>query len=182
MSEREKMQSGQWYCCLDPELDELRARARGAVHAHNTSPPDARGAMAPELRALLGQVGEDCFLEAPFHCAYGMNIHLGKRVYFNAGCVVLDTALVRVGDDTMFGPNVQIYCAQHAKDPAERAQGLEIGLPVTIGKHVWVGGGAILLPGLSIGNNATIGAGSVVTKDVAAGETVVGNPAKSPNR
>ncbi|NOD63071.1 sugar O-acetyltransferase [Ruegeria sp. HKCCD6109] len=177
MSEREKMQSGQWYCCLDPELDALRAQARRAVHAHNNCPPDARGAMAPVLRALLGQAGEDCFLEAPFHCAYGMNIHLGDRVYFNAGCVVLDTAPVRIGDDSMFGPNVQIYCAQHAKDPAERAQGLEIGLPVTIGKHVWVGGGAILLPGITIGDNATIGAGSVVTRNVPAGETVVGNPA-----
>nr|WP_267363948.1 sugar O-acetyltransferase [Ruegeria sp. NA] len=178
MSERQKMQSGQWYCCLDPELDDLRARARRAVHAHNTCPPDTRGAMAPELHALLGHVGEDCFLEAPFHCAYGMNIHLGSRVFFNAGCVVLDTALVRVGDDTMFGPNVQIYCAHHAKDPADRAQGLEIGLPVTIGRQVWVGGGAILLPGVTIGDYATIGAGSVVTKDVPARETVAGNPAK----
>ncbi len=178
MTEREKMQAGQWYCCLDPELDALRAQARRAVHAHNTRAPDNRGAMAPELQALLASTGPDCFLEAPFHCAYGMNIHLGARVYFNAGCVVLDTAPVRVGDGTMFGPHVQIYCAQHAKDPAERARGLEIGLPVTIGRNVWVGGGAILMPGITIGDNATIGAGSVVTKDVAAGETVVGNPAR----
>lgn len=134
--------------------------------------------MAPELQNLLGHVGKGCFLEAPFHCAYGMNIHLGDNVYFNAGCVVLDTAPVRVGEGSMFGPNVQIYCAHHAKDPADRAQGLEIGLPVTIGRQVWIGGGAILLPGITIGDNATIGAGSVVTKDVAAGATVVGNPAR----
>ncbi|CUJ88594.1 Maltose O-acetyltransferase [Ruegeria denitrificans] len=179
MTECEKMQAGQWYCCLDPELDALRARARRAVHAHNTCPPDTRGALAPELQALFASTGSDCFLEAPFHCAYGVNIRLGQRVYFNAGCVVLDTAPVRVGDGTMFGPHVQIYCAQHAKDPVERAQGLEIGLPVTIGQNVWVGGGAILMPGITIGDNATIGAGSVVTKDVVAEETVVGNPARA---
>ncbi len=178
MSERKKMQSGQWYCCLDPELDALRAQARRAVHAHNTCPPDTRGAMAPELQNLLGHVGKGCFLEAPFHCAYGLNIHLGNSVYFNTGCVVLDTAPVRVGDGTMFGPNVHIYCAHHAKDAANRTRGLEIGLPVTIGSQVWIGGGAILLPGVTIGDNATIGAGSVVTKDVAAGATVVGNPAR----
>ena len=178
MTEREKMQAGQWYCCLDPELDDLRAHARRAVHAHNTCPPDARGAMAPELQALFASVGSDCFFEAPFHCAYGININLGARVFFNAGCVILDTAPVRVGDDSMFGPHVQIYCAQHAKDPDERVQGLEIGLPVTVGRNVWVGGGAILMPGITIGDNATIGAGSIVTKDVAAGETVVGNPAR----
>lgn len=178
MTEREKMQAGQWYCCLDPELEALREQARRAVHAHNTGHPDIRGPVAPELMELFACIGSDCFLEAPFHCAYGLNIHLGTRVYFNAGCVILDTAPVRVGDDTMFGPNVQIYCAQHAKDPAERAQGLEIGLPVTIGRNVWVGGGAILMPGITIGDNATIGAGSVVTKDVAAAVTVVGNPAR----
>lgn len=176
------MQAGQRYCCLDPELDKLRAQARRAVFAHNTCHPDDRAAMAPDLRALFAAVGEGCFLEAPFHCAYGFNLHLGNRVYFNAGCVVLDTAPVRVGDDTMFGPQVQIYCAQHAQDPAERAQGLEIGRPVTIGRNVWVGGGAILLPGITIGDGATIGAGSVVTKDVATGETVVGNPARLLNR
>ncbi len=176
------MQSGQWYCCLDPELEAMRTRARHAVHAHNTSPPDIRGAMAPELQALFAQTGSDCYLEAPFHCAYGLNIHLGARVYFNAGCVILDTAAVRIGDDSMFGPHVQIYCAQHAKDPVKRAQGLEIGRPVTIGRNVWVGGGAIVLPGVTIGDNAIIGAGSVVTKDVTAGETIVGNPARPLDR
>ncbi len=153
--------------------------ARRAVYAHNTLHPDARGEMAPELRDLLGSTGSDCLIEAPFHCAYGLNIHLGHRVFFNTGCAVLDTAQVQVGDDTMFGPNVQIYCAQHARDPTARAQGLEIALPVTIGHSVWIGGGAIILPGVTIGDNATIGAGSVVTKPVPAGHTVVGNPARA---
>ncbi|WP_120632982.1 sugar O-acetyltransferase [Ruegeria sp. EL01] len=179
MTERDKMEAGSWYCCLDPELDALRAQARRAVHAHNSCDPDTRGAMAPALHALFARAGADCFVEAPFHCAYGVNIHLGDRVYFNTGCVILDTARVQIGDETMFGPNSQIYCAQHAKDPVERAKGLEIALPVTIGSNVWVGGGGIILPGVTIGDNAIIGAGSVVTKDVAPGQTVVGNPARA---
>ncbi len=178
MTEREKMQAGVWYCCLDPELDALRAHARRAVHAHNTCPPDDRGAIAPELAALFADIGQDCFVEAPFHCAYGINLSLADRVYVNAGCTMLDTAPVRIGSGTMLGPAVHVYCAEHAKDPALRAQGLEIAHPVTIGENVWIGGGAIILPGVTIGDHAIVGAGSVVTKDVAPGETVAGNPAR----
>lgn len=175
------MKSGQWYSCLDAELEALRAGARRAVHAHNTCPPDQRGPMAPELALLFASVGPNCFLEAPFHCAYGLNIHLGDGVYFNAGCTVLDTAPVHIGDRTLLGPGVQIYCAQHAKNPDARAKGLEIALPVTLGKNVWVGGGAILMPGITVGDHAIIGAGSVVTRDVPTGQTVVGNPARVRN-
>ncbi len=178
MTERQKMEAGQWYCCLDPELDALRAEARRAVHAHNSCPPDDRGAIAPELAMLFADIGQECFLEAPFHCAYGINLSLGDRVFLNAGCIVLDTAPVRIGNDTMLGPAVQIYCAEHAKDPALRAQGLEIAHPVTIGDNVWIGGGAIIMPGVTIADHAIIGAGSVVTKDVPTGMTVVGNPAR----
>ncbi|WP_299660967.1 sugar O-acetyltransferase [uncultured Ruegeria sp.] len=178
MTERQKMEAGEWYRCLDPELDALRAEARRAVHAHNICPPDDRGPMAPELAALFAQIGQDCLVEAPFHCAYGINLSLGDRVYLNAGCVVLDTALVRIGSDTMLGPTVQIYCAEHAKDPSLRAQGLEIAHPIKIGENVWIGGGAIIMPGVTIGDRAIIGAGSIVTKDVPAGATVVGNPAR----
>lgn len=178
MTERQKMAAGDWYCCLDPELEQIRQTARRAVHAHNTCPPDTRGAIAPELTALFAQTGRDCFIEAPFHCAYGINLSLGDQVYFNAGCTILDTAPVRIGDGTMLGPTVQIYCAEHAKDPELRAQGLEIAHPVTIGENVWIGGGAIILPGMTIGDRAIIGAGSVVTKSVAPDDTVVGNPAR----
>lgn len=178
MTEREKMEAGAWYCCLDPELNTLRAAARRAVHSHNMADPDTRGAMAPALRDLLGHAGSEHRIEAPFHCVYGFNIHLGDRVYFNTGCVILDTGRVQIGDGCMFGPQVQIYCAQHAKDPKDRAKGLEYALPVTIGKNVWVGGGAIILPGVTIGDDAIIGAGAVVTKPVASGATVVGNPAR----
>ena len=176
-SERQKMQAGEWYCCLNSELAALRHQARVAVHQHNTAPPDPAENLSPPLAALIAAHGENCLIETPFHCAYGINISLGNNVYMNAGCTILDTAAVTIGDGTMLGPNVQIYCAQHHKDRALRAKGLEIAFPVTLGADVWVGGGAILLPGVTIGDGAIVGAGAVVTKDVAAGETVTSNPA-----
>jgi maltose O-acetyltransferase len=178
-SEFGKMQLGQWYTCIDPELEALRRTALVAVHEHNTMSPLERGAIGPKLEALLGSKGADCRIETQFHCPYGFNIHLGEAVYFNAGATILDTAPVRIGDRAMFGPGVHIYTAQHHKERLKRSQGLEIALPVRIGADVWVGGGAIIMPGVTIGEGAIIGAGSVVTKDVAAGATVVGNPARS---
>ncbi|MGH6916684.1 MAG: sugar O-acetyltransferase [Geminicoccaceae bacterium] len=178
-SEREKMAAGAWYRCVDPELERLRARARAAVHEHNTMAPDQRGAMAPKLEQLFAEVGADVFLEAPFHCAYGFNIRLGDAVYLNAGCVILDTAPVRIGKATLLGPDVQIYRAEHRQHAERREAGLEIARPVEIGANVWVGGGAILLGGIRIGDDAIVGAGAVVTRDVAPGTTVVGNPARA---
>jgi maltose O-acetyltransferase len=157
----------------------LRALAREGVHEHNTMPPARRGGMAPKLEKLLAEVGAGVYLEAPFHCAYGFNIFLGDGVYLNAGCVILDTAPVRIGPSSMLGPCVQIYCAEHHKDPAQRRAGLEIAKPVEIGANVWIGGAAILLAGVTIGDDAIIGAGAGVTKDVAPATTAVGNPARS---
>ena len=176
-TERQKMAAGEWYTCLDPELDALRNTARVAVHEHNTLPPDRRGPIGPKLTALI--TAPDAMIEAPFHCAYGLNITLGKDVYLNAGCTILDCAAVTIGDQCALGPNVQIYCAEHHQDPFKRSvEGLELARPVTIGKHVWIGGGAIILAGVTIGDGAVIGAGSVVTRDAAAGQIVVGNPAR----
>jgi len=177
-SERAKMAAGKWYCCIDPELDKMRERAYDAVHEHNILPPRRRGNSGPALAALFASVGKDVRIESQFHCAYGVNIELGDKVYMNAGCTILDTARVRIGISSMLGPSVQIYCAEHHKDPALRAAGLEIAKPVTIGENVWIGGGAIILPGITIGNGAIVGAGAVVTKNVAPGATVVGNPAR----
>lgn len=171
------MLAGLWYNALDPELETLRQAARRAVHAHSQMPPDARGAMAPDLRALLGEVGEGVWIEAPFHCAYGFNIHLGDGVYLNAGVTILDSAPVRIGARSMLGPGVQIACADHHRDPVRRAAGEEIAHPVTLGQDVWIGAGAILLPGVTIGDGAIVAAGAVVTRDVAAGMTVKGVPA-----
>ena len=177
-TERQKMAAGEWYSCIDPELEALRNTARAAVHQHNTMPPAERGEMASALSALFAGVGAEVLIEAPFHCAYGMNIRLGDGVYFNAGCTILDTAPVTIGNRTMFGPGVHIYCAEHHKDPKLRSEGLEIARPVTIGTDVWVGGGAIILAGVTVGDRAIIGAGAVVTRDVAADTVVAGNPAR----
>lgn len=179
MSQKDKMLAGEWYSCLDDELEMMRQRARTAVHQHNTMAPDLRGRMGPQLAELFGHVGRGCMIEAPFHCSYGVNLSLGDLCYLNAGCVILDSAPVHIGAGTMLGPAVQIYCAQHAKDPVERAKGIEIALPVTLGDNVWIGGGATLLPGVTIGDNAIVGAGSVVTRDVAPDQTVMGNPART---
>ena len=172
------MAAGEWYSCLDPELERLQSAARQAVHAHNSLPPEQRGPIAPALIELFGAVAPDVRIEAPFHCAYGFNIRFGASVYLNAGCTILDSAPVTIGAQTMLGPSVQIYCAEHHKDPAKRAAGLEIARPVTIGRNVWIGGGSIVLAGVTIGDGAIVGAGSVVTRDVAAGGAVVGNPAR----
>ncbi len=177
-SERMKMEAGQWYNCLDPELDALRRTAREAVHQHNTLAPGERGQVAPALQALFRVVPANFMIEAPFHCSYGMNIALCENVYMNAGCTILDSAPVRIGRGSMLGPVVQIYCAIHPNDPDLRRTGLELARPVTIGEDVWIGGGALLLPGVTIGDGAIVGAGAVVTKDAPAGATVVGNPAR----
>jgi maltose O-acetyltransferase len=177
-SERMKMAAGEWYTCIDDELEALRVTARDAAFEHNGLPPRQRGNIAPALRALLGGAGEGARIEAPFYCPYGFNIFLGRRTFLNAGCTILDTAPVRIGDGTMIGPSVQIYCAEHHRTVEGRRAGLEIARPVTAGNDVWIGGGAIILGGVTIGDGAIVGAGSVVTRDVPAGATVVGNPAR----
>lgn len=178
MTELEKMRAGEWYSCIDPELEALRMVARRAVHEHRILDPDVRGPIAPRLAALFGSVGKDVYIEAPFHCAYGFNIEIGDGVYFNAGCTILDSGSVTIGARTLIGPNVQIYCAEHHREADLRAAGHEIARPVDIGADVWIGGGAVILPGVSIDDGAVIGAGSVVTRDVASNAIIVGNPAR----
>ncbi|MCB2115163.1 MAG: sugar O-acetyltransferase [Rhodobacteraceae bacterium] len=163
---------------MTAELARLRDVARQACWRHATMDPAERGACAPDLAALFASIGEGVFLEAPFHVAYGRNLSLGEDVYINTGCVILDTAPVRIGSRTMLGPSVHIYCADHAHAAEERRRGLERALPVTIGEDVWIGGGAILLPGVIIGDGALVGAGAVVTRDVAPGARVAGSPAR----
>jgi maltose O-acetyltransferase len=130
------------------------------------------------LRELLGAVGDGAVVRPPFLCDYGYNIRLGSDVFLNFNCIILDVVQVIIGSGTQIGPAVQIYAADHPRDPAVRKSGAELGRPVEIGENVWIGGGAIILPGVTIGNDAVVGAGAVVTRDVASGKTVVGNPAR----
>ena len=129
------------------------------------------------LRELLLEVGDGAVIRPPFHCDFGYNIRIGSNVFLNFNCVILDVVPVIIGAGTQIGPAVQIYSADHPRDPTIRKTGAEFGRPVSIGQNVWIGGGAIILPGVAIGDDAMIGAGAVVTRDVPQGATVVGNPA-----
>jgi maltose O-acetyltransferase len=175
---RAAMGSGAWYNALEPVYEEMRRHARAACHQHRVMDPGERGACAPLLRERFGRFAEGSFIEAPFHCSYGFNLFLEGQVYFNAGCVVLDNARVEIGGGSMFGPGAQILCADHHRDPARRRAGIEKALPVTIGRDVWVGSGAILLPGITVGDGAIVAAGAVVSRDVPPGATVAGVPAR----
>lgn len=171
------MLAGARYDAADPTLRRERAQARVLLHRFNSLlDPVERLAV---LGSLLGHVGEGAFVEPPFRCDYGYNIHLGAGAFVNFDCVILDVCPVRIGAGTLLGPGVHIYAATHPTAPDERARGLEAGQPVTIGANVWVGGRALLLPGVTVGDGAVVGAGAVVTRDVPAGVLVVGNPARA---
>lgn len=176
-SEREKMVAGEYYDPRDPELAAARARARDLCAALNATREEEREERRAILVELLGRGGETAWIEPPFHCDYGFNIELGENVFFNFNCIVLDVCSVRVGDRTLFGPAAQIYTATHPMD-AETRRRVEYGRPVEIGSDVWVGGGAIILPGVTIGSRTVIGAGSVVTRDVPEGVFAAGNPCR----
>ena len=179
ISERQKMISGQPYNPGDPELQADQIAAKQWMVRYNASltatPADRRDL----LRQRLGEVGEGAVIRPPFHCDYGYNIRLGRNVFLNFNCVILDVCEVEIGDLTQIGPGVQILTADHPRDPGERARGVEFGKPIVIGRNVWIGGGALILPGVTIGEDAVVGAGSVVTRDVASGATVMGNPARA---
>ena len=130
------------------------------------------------LLDLFGRGGDSVWMQPPFYCDYGTNILLGQRVFFNFNCVVLDCAAVTIGANVLLGPAVQIYAATHPTDPSMRRSGRELALPVAIGDDVWIGGGAIICPGVTIGSSSTIGAGSVVTRDIPAGVIAAGNPCR----
>ena len=170
------MVAGERYNCLDPELDALREQAHVLFRQYNLT-QDA-GERQALLRRLLGGVGEHTLVEPPFYCSYGRHITLGDHVYINFACTVLDNAAVSIGNYVMIGPNAQLYTAAHALEPAARNAGWETAHPIRIGDNVWIGGGAIVLPGVNIGRDAVIGAGAVVTREVAANTVVAGNPAR----
>lgn len=178
-SERDKMLAGELYRPADGEIQADLAATAGWLARYNASLPPERRQL---LLERLGSVGTAVEIRPPFFCDYGFNIKLGTGVFLNFNCVILDVVEVEIGDGTQIGPAVQIYAADHPRDPVQRRSGLELGRPVRIGSNVWIGGGAIILPGISIGDDAIIGAGAVVTRDVPAGMTAVGNPARQVGR
>lgn len=178
MTEREKMVAGELYLASDPELVRERARARRLAGRYNATAQEDAGERRALLGELLARVGEDAWIEPPFHCDYGWNLTLGERAFLNFGCIVLDCAPVEVGPLTLVGPGVQLCAATHPLDPAERETGLEYALPIAVGRNVWIGAGAIVGAGVTIGDNTVIGAGSVVLQDVPADALAVGSPCR----
>jgi len=176
-SEREKMLAGELYDPLDAELTAAREHARDLCLALNGTRESQRSQRRRILEELLGAGGDTAWMQPPFHCDYGANIHLGTRVFFNFNCVVLDVCEVRIGDFTLFGPGVQILTPLHPLDHELRRK-QEFGKPIEIGSDVWVGGGALILAGVRIGSRAVIGAGSVVTRDIPEGAFAAGNPCR----
>jgi maltose O-acetyltransferase len=178
-TEKDKMLAGELYFAGDPELQGDQLAASAWMARYNAASALSVAGRHVLLRERLGTVGEGAVIRPPFHCDYGYNIHLGKNVFLNFNCVILDVVRLEIEAGTQIGPAVQIYAADHPRDAAERQSGLEFGRPVVIGRNVWIGGGSIILPGVIIGDNAMIGAGSIVTRNVAAGASVLGNPART---
>jgi maltose O-acetyltransferase len=176
-TEREKMLAGELYDPLDPDLVRARERARDLCQELNASRERDQEYRRRILTELFGKGGESVWMQPPFFCDYGENILLGERVFFNFNCVVLDVCQVKIGDFTLFGPAVQIYTATHPLN-AELRRKQESGKPIEIGSDVWVGGGAIICPGVRIGARTVIGAGSVVTRDIPADVFAAGNPCR----
>lgn len=172
------MLAGELYNPLDKELSDDRLKARLLIKELNDSREDQLEERARILKELLPNAGTDLWLQPPFYCDYGSNIKTGEKVFFNFNCVVLDVAQVTIGSRTLFGPNVQFYTATHPMNHLERASGLEYAKPIFIGEDVWIGGSAVICPGVSIGDRSVIGAGSVVTKDIPVDVFAAGNPCK----
>lgn len=176
-TEKVKMVAGELYDPFEPELVAARDRARDLCQDLNATRERDREARRAILNQLFGRGGESVWLQPPFFCDYGINIFLGERVFFNFNCIVLDVCPVTIGDFTLFGPAVQIYTATHPMN-AQLRRKQEFAKPIEIGSDVWVGGGAIICPGVKIGSKSVIGAGSVVTKDIPSGVFAAGNPCR----
>ncbi|MEN3366964.1 MAG: maltose O-acetyltransferase [Burkholderiales bacterium] len=176
-TEKEKMLAGELYNALDAQLSAERQRARNLLKRLNDSRENEQEERSRILRKLFGKE-TDAYIQPPFFCDYGSNITLGTNVFFNFNCVILDVAPVKIGDYVLFGPSVQVFTATHPLSAAERRRGLESGKPIEIGPDVWVGGGTVICPGVTIGARSIIGAGSVVTSDIPEDVIAVGNPCR----
>ena len=177
-TEKQRMLDGDLYRAVGPELAADHLRADGLLRDYNQTGAESEAERRRILSRLLGACGDGAVVRPPFRCDYGFNIRLGENVFVNFNCIFLDVVSIEIGDATQIGSMVQILTPDHPRDPALRRRGFESGRPVRIGSNVWIGSGAIVLPGVNIGDDAIVGAGSVVTRDVPAGATVAGNPAR----
>jgi maltose O-acetyltransferase len=177
-SQRERMLAGDLYVALDDQLIEEAARARRLQEEFNRTEADDEAGRRRILGELLAELGEDTEVRPPFSCDYGYQIRIGTRSFVNFGLVALDVGRITIGDDVQIGPNVQLLTPTHPLDPQLRRDKWEAAEPIAIGDNVWLGGGVIVLPGVTIGENTVVGAGSVVTKDLPANVVAVGNPAR----
>ncbi|MEH7238713.1 sugar O-acetyltransferase [Bacillus sp. JJ1562] len=177
-TEKEKMLNGELYNAADPELLRDRMNARRLTRLFNESLETDDNKRTELLKELFGSTGKNLYVEPTLRCDYGYNIHVGENFYANFDCVLLDVCEIRIGDNCFIAPGVHIYTATHPLNAQERISGAEFGIPVTIGHNVWIGGKAIINPGVKIGNNVVVASGSVVTKDVPDNVVVGGNPAR----
>lgn len=177
-TEKEKMLAGELYLAWDEDLVSERARARRLTRLFHQTIETDDDARKKILKELFGTTGENIYIEPTFRCDYGSNIHVGENFYANFDCVILDVCKVTIGANCMLAPGVHIYTATHPLNAEERNSGAEFGKPVTIGDNVWIGGRTVVNPGVTIGNNAVIASGAVVTKDVPDNVVVGGNPAR----
>lgn len=177
-AEKDKMLRGELYQADDEDLAADHLRCRELLSRLDYLPVEAGNERSAVMRELLGGIGERSEIRTPFKCDYGYNIELGSGIFVNYDCVFLDTGRISIGDGTEIGPAVQIYAADHPHDPELRREYYEFSRPVTVGENVWIGGGAILCPGVTVGDDSIIGAGSVVVRDIPAGVVAVGNPCR----
>lgn len=177
-TEKQKMIAGDMYDPFVPELIEGRNRARRLTRQFNQSLETEDLKRTELIKELFGSTGKDLFIEPSFRCDYGYNIHVGENFYANFDCVMLDACEIRIGKNCAIAPGVHIYTATHPIDPVERVSGIEYGKPVSIGDNVWIGGRAVINPGVTIGDNVVVASGSIVTKDISDNVVVGGNPAK----
>ena len=178
MNQKERMLAGLPYKAWLDGLEEERELCKQKVYEFNLLPPKERSRIPALLKELLGKTGDSLWVEPPFHCDYGWNIEVGENFFANYNLTILDVGKVTIGKNVMIAPNVSIYTAGHPVHPDSRNSGYEYGIPITIGDNVWIGGSVVILPGVTIGNNAVIGAGSVVTKDIPDNAIAAGSPCK----
>lgn len=178
MTAKEKMKSGEVYFCTDEALMKEQTACLEKLYDFNATRPSEGKKRAALLKELLAEAGENCYVEPPLHANWGCHTHFGKNVYANFNLTLVDDTDIFVGDSVMFGPNVTVATAGHPIDPALRLKVGQFNIPVHIGNNVWIGANSVILPGITIGDNSVIGAGSIVTKDIPENVVAVGNPCR----